>query len=247
MRNKIIQLGYTSLDADELIKVSKNIEEDYNKLLDNYPIQYLIGYVNFYGNNINVKENVLIPRFETEELVDKTIKYSKKLFLNDKVTILDIGTGSGAIAITLNKELNSNVDAVDISDYAIDLAKENNVNNNTSVNIFKSDIFSNVNNKYDIIISNPPYISNDEVIMDKVYDNEPHLALFADDNGLYFYKKILEQSSRFLNKKFIIAFEIGMTQGNTIKEYASNIFKDAKIYIEKDLSNKDRFVFIINE
>ena len=87
MRNKIIELGYTSLDADELIKVSKNIEDDYNKLLNNYPIQYLIGYVNFYGNNINVKENVLIPRFETEDLVDRTIKYSRKLFGNNKVII----------------------------------------------------------------------------------------------------------------------------------------------------------------
>ena len=84
MRNKIINLGYTALDADELIKVSKNIENDYNKLLNDYPIQYLIGYVNFYGNNISVKENVLIPRFETEDLVDRTIKYAKKVFKNIK-------------------------------------------------------------------------------------------------------------------------------------------------------------------
>lgn len=247
MRNKIIELGYTSLDADELIKVSKNIDDDYNKLLNNYPIQYLIGYVNFYGNNINVRENVLIPRFETEDLVDRTIKYSKKIFLDKRVNILDIGTGSGAIAISLNKELDSNVDAVDISDYAISLAKENNDINNTNVNIFKSDIFSEVKNKYDIIISNPPYISFEETIMDKVFDNEPHLALFASDNGLYFYKKILDESKKFLNDKFIIAFEIGMTQGEDIRMYASSLFENAKISVEKDLSGKDRFVFIINE
>ena len=247
MRNKIIDLGYTSLDADELLKVSKDIENDYNKLLNNYPIQYLIGYVNFYGNNINVRENVLIPRFETEYLVDKTIKYSKEMFHDKKVSILDIGTGSGAIAISIGKELNSIVDAVDISEYAISLAKENNKNNNANVNIFKSDIFSNVSNKYDIIISNPPYISYDEKIMDKVYNNEPHLALFADDNGLYFYKKILDESKKYLNNKFIIAFEIGMTQGELIKEYAQKIFDNVNISIEKDLSGKDRFIFIKSE
>lgn len=247
MRKKIMELGYTSIDADELIKVSENIENDYNKLLNNYPIQYLIGYVNFYGNNISVKENVLIPRFETEDLVDRTIKYAKKIFKNDKVHILDIGTGSGAIAITLNKELNSIVDAVDISDDAINLAKENNKLNNTSVKVIKSDLFENINGRYDIIISNPPYISRDEKIMDKVYDNEPHLALFADDNGLYFYKKILDECSNYLNDKFIIAFEIGMTQGEEISNYAKNIFKNSIVKIEKDLSLKDRFIFIINE
>ena len=247
MRKKIIELGYTSIDADELIKVSDNIENDYNKLLNNYPIQYLIGYVNFYGNNINVRENVLIPRFETEDLVDRTIKYSKKIFGNNKVSILDIGTGSGAIAITLNKELNSLVDAIDISDDAINLATENNRLNNTSVNIIKSDLFNKVKGKYDIIISNPPYISREEIIMDKVFNNEPHLALFADDNGLYFYKKILDECSNYLNDKFIIAFEIGMTQGEEISNYEKKIFKDSVVRIEKDLSLKDRFVFIINE
>ena len=247
MRNKIIELGYTFLDADELIKVSKNIEDDYNKLLNNYPIQYLIGYVNFYGNNINVKENVLIPRFETEDLVDRTIKYSKNLFGNNNIDILDIGTGSGAIAISLNKELNSNVDACDISDYAIELAKENNKLNNTSVNVIKSDLFSNINKKYDIIISNPPYISRDEIIMDKVFEYEPHLALFAEDNGLFYYKRILDDSVNYLKEKFIIAFEIGMTQGEKISEYAKSIFENIIVKIEKDLSNKDRFVFIISE
>ena len=247
MRNKIIELGYTSLDADELIKVSKDIENDYNKLLNNYPIQYLIGYVNFYGNKINVRENVLIPRFETEDLVDRTIKYSKKVFGDNIVNILDIGTGSGAIAISLNKELSSNVDAVDVSDYAIDLALENNKINNTSINVIKSNLFSNVKNKYDIIISNPPYISRDEIIMDKVFDYEPHLALFAEDDGLFFYKKILDECRKYLNDKFIIAFEIGMNQGEEIFKYARSIFENAIIKIEKDLSMKDRFVFIINE
>ena len=246
MRNKIIGLGYTSLDADELIKVSKNIENDYNKLLNNYPIQYLIGYVNFYGNNINVRENVLIPRFETEYLVEKTIKYAKKMF-DSKVNILDIGTGSGAIAISLKKELDSDVTGVDISDDALSLSNENSKLNNVDIKFIKSDIYSNVSGKFDIIISNPPYIANDEVIMDKVYDYEPHLALFAEDNGLYFYKKILDDAKDYLNDKFIIAFEIGMTQGKKISDYAKSIFNNINVIVEKDLSLKDRFVFIISE
>lgn len=246
MRNKIIELGYTSLDADELIKVSKNIEDDYNKLLNNYPIQYLIGFVNFYGNNIKVKENVLIPRFETEYLVEKTIKYAKKIF-SSKVNILDIGTGSGAISISLKKELDSSVTGVDISDDALALSKENALLNEVDINFIKSDIYNNVNDKFDIIISNPPYISKDEVIMDKVYDYEPHLALFAEDNGLYFYKKILDSAKTYLNDKFIIAFEIGMTQGQEIAEYAKSIFEKANVIVEKDLSSKDRFVFVISE
>lgn len=246
MRNKIIGLGYTSLDADELIKVSKNIENDYNKLLNNYPIQYLIGYVNFYGNNINVRENVLIPRFETEYLVEKTIKYAKKMF-DSKVNILDIGTGSGAIAISLKKELDSDVTGVDISDDALSLSNENSKLNNVDIKFIKSDIYSNVSGKFDIIISNPPYIANDEVIMDKVYDYEPHLALFAEDNGLYFYKKILDDAKDYLNDKFIIAFEIGMTQGKKISDYAKSIFNNVNVFVEKDLSLKDRFVFIISE
>ena len=246
MRNKIIGLGYTSLDADELIKVSKNIENDYNKLLNNYPIQYLIGYVNFYGNNINVRENVLIPRFETEYLVEKTIKYAKKMF-DSKVSILDIGTGSGAIAISLKKELDSDVTGVDISDDALSLSNENSKLNNVDIKFIKSDIYSNVSGKFDIIISNPPYIASDEVIMDKVYDYEPHLALFAEDNGLYFYKKILDDAKDYLNDKFIIAFEIGMTQGKKISDYAKSIFNNINVIVEKDLSLKDRLVFIISE
>ena len=246
MRNKIIELGYTSLDADELIKVSKNIEDDYKRLLNNYPIQYLIGYVNFYGNNIKVKENVLIPRFETEYLVEKTLKYINRIF-NKKVSVLDIGTGTGAIAISIKKEIDSKVTGVDISDDALSLSKENAKLNNVDVNFIKSDIFSDVEGIYDVIISNPPYISHDELIMDKVYNYEPHLALFAEDNGLYFYKKIIDSASNYLNNKFIIAFEIGMTQGAEISKYAKDVFKNAKVIIEQDLSLKDRYVFIINE
>src|SRR5574344_2868286 len=164
------------------------------------PVQYIVGNVNFYGYTYDVNSNVLIPRFETEELVSYTIKYINKYF--DKVDILDIGTGSGCIAITLaNELLNSRVTAVDISKDAIKVAKANALKYNKDINFIESDIVSNISDKYDVIISNPPYIKYDEEIMDIVKDNEPHLALYADDNGLYFYKKILSECSKYLKKK----------------------------------------------
>ena len=246
MKDKIIELGYSSPEAEELLKVSNNIEKDYEKLLKQYPIQYLIGYVNFYGYKINVDENVLIPRYETEFLVEKTIKYSKELF-NNKVDILDIGTGSGAIAIALNKELRSNVTACDISEEALKIAKNNAIENDSNIDFVKSDIYSNINGKFDVIISNPPYIGIDEEVMDSVKKYEPHIALYGEDNGLYFYKKILKNARNFLKDKYLIAFEIGYWQGNEIVNIAREYFNDAIIFVEKDLSGKDRYIFIKSE
>jgi len=216
-----------------------------DKLKDGVPVQYIVGNTDFYGNTIYVDENVLIPRFETELLVEKTIKYISKM-KKERVNVLDIGTGSGCIAITIAKNVDSVVDAVDISEKAISVAKKNIIHNSVDINIFKSDILSNVKNKYDVIISNPPYISNDEEIMDIVKYNEPHLALYAEDKGLYFYRKILQNVSNYLNKEYLIAFEIGYTQGEEIKNMANKYLKDAYVWIEKDYSDKDRFVFISN-
>ena len=154
--------------------------------------------------------------------------------------ILDIGTGSGCIAIVLNKLVNSMVTAVDISNDALDVAKENNVINNTDVNFIVSDVFSNVNGKYDVIISNPPYICHDEEIMDIVYDNEPHLALYADMD------EILSECKEYLNDKFFIAFEIGYLQADSIIGIVNKYLEDVNIIVDKDYSGKDRFIFITN-
>ena len=246
MINKIISLGISKREAEELISVSKDIEHDYKLLKDGYPIQYLIGYVDFYGYKINVNEDVLIPRYETEYLLEKVINISKKIFSN-KINILDIGTGSGAISIVLKNELNSNVTACDISKKALNVAINNAKINNSSIKFIKSDIFSNINDKFDIIISNPPYISSDEVIMDSVKKYEPNLALYAPKDGLYFYEEIIKDARKYLNDKFIIAFEIGWLQGNLICDIAKRYFNDSIIRIEKDLTNRDRYLFIIHE
>ncbi len=246
MINKIVDLGYSRLEAEELLSVSNNIEEDYKKLLNKYPIQYVIGYVNFYGYKIYVNENVLIPRYETEFLVEKTIKYYKKVF-NNKVNVLDIGTGSGAISIALKKNIDCDVTACDISKKALEVAKNNAKSNNVNINFIESDIFNNINDKYDIIISNPPYISNNEEVEYSVDKYEPHLALYANDNGLYFYKEIIKNASKYLNNKFIVAFEIGYQQAADIIKIVDNNFTNVKTIIEKDLSGKDRYLFIIKD
>ena len=226
----------------------KDLDTALKELESGIPVQYIVGNTNFYGYDFKVNRNTLIPRFETELLVEKTYNYIKKYFNKDNIKILDIGTGSGCIAITLNKLLNScDITGIDISSEALEVAKENNISNNTNVKFIESDIFSNISDKYDVIISNPPYISYDDIeVMDIVKNNEPHLALYAKDNGLYFYDKIIKDSSKYLNDKFIMAFEIGYKQGKDITKIVNKYYKDINMSVEKDYSGSDRFVFIWN-
>lgn len=225
-----------------------NFEEGIKRLEAGEPVQYIVGDVDFYGNIIKVNKSVLIPRRETEELVEKTLMYIKKHFKNQNLNILDIGTGSGCIPITIKKHLpDTSLTGLDISKEALLVAKDNAKCNEVDIKFIESNIFSNINDKYDIIISNPPYIREDEEIMDIVKNNEPHLALYAPNNGLYFYDKIIKESSNYLNKKFIIAFEIGQEQAEDIISMAKNTFPQANIILEQDLQHLDRFIFIINE
>lgn len=222
------------------------LEVGLERLKNGEPVQYIIGNVDFFDLNLNVNKNVLIPRFETEELVEKTLDYINKYF-SSSIKILDMGTGSGCIALTLKKKLkNCIVDASDISIKALEVAKENAQKNNLEVNFIQSDIFDNINDKYDCLISNPPYIAYDEEIMDIVKNNEPNNALYAKKNGLYFYEEILKKAINYLNEKNLIAFEIGESQGEQIKNIALKYFPNGKVTIEKDLQLRDRFVFIFN-
>lgn len=221
----------------------EKLEEGLQKLKQGKPVQYIIGNVNFYGITLKVNENVLIPRFETETLVEKTINYVKK-YLKQPIKILDLGTGSGAIAITLKKKLNSLVDAVDISKEALSVAQENAKENNVEINFIHSNMLEKIDKKYDLIISNPPYIYYDEEVEDLVKNNEPHIAIYADNYGLEYYEIILKNAEKHINKPGIIAFEIGMNQGKKIKKLASTYLKTDNIKIEKDLTGKDRYIFI---
>ena len=225
-------------------KYPKNIEEILAKITAGYPVQYLIGNVYFYNSIINVSENVLIPRPETEYLVEKTIDYAKKF--NHKINIIDLGTGSGCIAIALKKELDSEVSAIDISKDALDLAKLNARENNVDINFYESDITKPLENMYDIIISNPPYIPKDGYVAENVLKYEPHIALFADDFGIYFYKQIIKNNLNKLNKNGFMAFEIGDNEDKLLEEF----LKEEGITnykFECDLTGRIRYLFIFNE
>lgn len=218
------------------------LEAGLKELKEGKPVQYIVGNVDFYDINLLVNENVLIPRFETETLIEKTINYAKEL--TEPLEILDIGTGSGAIAITLAKHLNCHVLATDISKKAIEIAKENAKRNNVQIDFKQSDILKNVQGKFDVIISNPPYIAKEEDIDPLVKNNEPYIALYADNNGLYFYEEILKNINPYLKEKSLIAFEIGMTQSEEITKIANKYLPKAQIITEKDLTNKNRYIFI---
>ena len=235
-----------------LVHLNDEVPEDKMKIYtkeieaikNDKPIQYVLGHVNFYGQDFYIDENVLIPRFETEELVENTISIAKSLFTNP-VEILDIGCGSGVIGLTLEKKLSTkSVDLVDISEKALEVTNKNCGNLNSRANVFQSDCLSNVEKKYDIIISNPPYIKDDEQIEDIVKNNEPHEALYAGQDGLDCYKKILKDINNNLKEKFLIAFEIGADQAKDIESLANNYLKDIQIVIKKDLQGRDRMIFI---
>lgn len=246
-------MKYNKSDLEYLKKYIKENNLDdifYNKCLKELakgrPIQYIIGEVNFYGYNFKVDENVLIPRFETELLVDKTIKKIKQLF-NKSVDILDLGTGSGCIAITLKKEINSNVDALDISKEALQVARHNAKLNAVNINFINKDMTTYKAKKYDVIISNPPYIAYDEEIMDIVKNNEPHIALYASDNGLHYYEAIIKNIPNITKDKYLVCFEIGATQSVAIANIANKYLKDINISTEKDYAGLDRYIFITKE
>lgn len=227
---------------DEIIELyQKKIEA----LKNNKPIQYVIGNVNFYGNKFIVNENTLIPRFETEELVENTLNYIDKLFPNDNLKVIDLGTGTGCIGITLKKKkINLDITLLDISEKALEVAKENAKNLDVDVNIIKNDMLEGITEKYDIIISNPPYIKENEEIEDIVKNNEPHLALYAGIDGLDCYKKILKEAKKCVKETFLIAFEIGETQKEDIIYLAKNTFPQAEIIVKKDMQDRNRMLFI---
>ena len=247
-KHKLKENGINPSLADYVYKYGKRDQFDLNieKIIKGIPVQYIVGNVNFFGNIIDVNENVLIPRFETEELVSKTVNYIRDYF-DKKINIADIGTGSGCIAITLKKKVDANVTAIDISDKALELAKKNAKKNNVNIEFILGNLLNPLNKKYDVIISNPPYISKNEEIMDIVKNNEPSIALYAPNNGLYFYQEILKNASKYLNNKSLIAFEIGYMQGESIKKMALEYFPNSKVSLEKDMQGKDRFIFIFND
>ncbi|KQB43130.1 Release factor glutamine methyltransferase [Flavobacterium daejeonense] len=238
--------------------------QDWNLILEQLkkeiPLQYLLGKTQFYGLKFEVNENVLIPRPETEELVDWIIQSQKSKVRSQKLSILDIGTGSGCIAISLAKNIpNAQVFAIDVSEKALATAQKNAVNNQVEVYFIKTDILKTEDleklpaadfqlpTQFDIIVSNPPYVRNleKEEIRKNVLDYEPHLALFVeDDNALIFYRKIAELAQKNLCPNGQLFFEINQYLGKEMIEMLEKMnFKN--IELRKDIYGNDRMTRVV--
>ena len=219
------------------------VEEIYKKLAAHIPAQYIIGHAEFFGMQLKVDERVLIPRPETEELVELILTENPEKNLK----VLDIGTGSGAIALALAKNRPDwSVTAADISQDTLDLSLENANSQNLNLSFIKSDCFSEISSKYDIIVSNPPYISRaDEVEVGlNVLHSEPHLALFADEDGLAIYRRIAEDSKDYLNDGGKIYLEIGYKQGQSVPALFMENLPEKRVRTLKDQFGQDRMVVI---
>lgn len=224
--------------SNEQLKILK--EKVLQRINTKIPVQYLIGKAWFMGNFFKVTPDVLIPRDETEILVKKAIEIIEE---NSLKTVLDIGTGSGCIACTIAKQTNATVLGIDISSDALRIALDNvtalNINNKAVFR--KSDLFSKIRKyeKFDLIISNPPYIPYGTVLQAEV-KHEPSIALFAENDGLEFYKKIIKDSVKYLNKDGFLIFELGIEQSECVNNMMSEDF--AEICILKDLAGIDRVI-----
>ncbi len=231
------------LKLDYILKAEefKKFEEFFNRRLKNEPIAYIIGKCEFMAMDFLLNNHTLIPRPDTEILVEKAIEVINK---NNFKNVIDIGTGSGAIAISLAKYCKISIDAIDISFKALEIAKENSkLNNVKNINFIQSNIFENINNKYDMIVSNPPYIKTKviENLESNVKDYEPILALDGGENGLIFYEKITNNAYKYLNKNGYLIFEIGYEQAKEVEKIMEkNNFYNIKVL--KDLSGLDRVI-----
>ena len=241
---------YVEFEEEIEEEILKEFNDKFARLLTGEPLQHILGYEYFYGHKFIVNEDVLIPRPETEELVANVLAYYDEFFNGQKVDVCDIGTGSGAIAITLKKEEdNFTVTASDISEKAVATAKRNATNLEADVHFLVGDMCEPLienNIKVDILVSNPPYIPVDEEMEHSVKDFEPHVALFGGEDGLKFYRIIFERSKYLLKERSFMAFEMGYNQKENLTALAKQYFPNSKIEVIKDLSGKNRMLFIFN-
>jgi release factor glutamine methyltransferase len=247
-------LSRTSMLAmmrDELAgEVWTQFQAAVQKHADGEPIQYIIGSEEFYGRRFEVNEHVLIPRPETEELVYGTLKRLDKLFpAVDHVELVDVGTGSGAISVTLKLEKPGlQVKAIDLSEDALGVARKNASQLGAEIEFIHGDLLQPLilpGKKVDAVISNPPYIpiADQEWMSDIVTEHEPHMALFAGEDGLDLYRRFMDELPLVLKEKALVGFEIGAGQGDAVAALLKNTFPKANVEIVFDINGKDRMVF----
>ena len=239
---------YLEKDNEARKSIVDKYESGVKRLIEGEPLNYVLGYSYFYGYRLKVDEAVLIPRFETEELVGRVLSGYDEYFKDQKINLADVGTGSGAIAIALKKEEdNLNVYASDISREALEVAILNAQNNQADIRFFEGSMLKPLienNIKLDILVSNPPYIRNDEVVEHSVRDYEPNVALFGGDDGLKFYRMIFEDAHKVLKERSMMFFEMGYDQKENLTALAREFFPSADINVYKDINNKDRMLVI---
>lgn len=226
-------------------EVSEDIEikfkDKIQKVYNTRKITSVIEYINFCDLRFKINDNVLVPHFETQEIVIQAMEFIEKLFYG-KGSLIDLGCGSGVIGLTMkNKFDNLQIDMIDISDNALELTKENAKLLELSVKIYKSDMLKNVSNKYDIIISNPPYES---IKYKPTLDNEPKISLYAKKNGLYFFEEILKNARNKLKDKFMIVFEIGDYQKKQVIDLANKYLTDIIIKTYKSKKGFEKGIYI---
>ncbi len=235
------QIKLVTHNNDEINERELHIIEEYTKRrLRREPMQYILGHCEFMGLDFELNKNTLIPRADTENAVEIAISIIKE---KGYKKVLDIGTGSGAIAVSIGKYTDADITASDISRAALDMAERNARKNNVNVKFIKSDIFENIDDRYDMIISNPPYIERGAIadLDAQVKDHEPLLALDGGEDGLDLYRKIIDGSPHFLKKGGCIIFEIGYNQGYALY----NLLKESNfenISLSKDLAGLDRVI-----
>lgn len=230
--------------------------EEFERLVRTYveesvPVQHLMGYETFFGRKFMVSDAVLIPRFETEELVANVLSVYDDVFDGQSVKVVDVGTGSGAIGLSLAcEEPSMDVTLTEISEGALAVAQKNAANLEAEVTFYQGDMLQPLIErglKFDILVSNPPYIPLQEEVDPFVKDNEPHLALFGGEDGLKFYRMILKDAQKILKPKNIIAFEHAWNHREAMAELVNQHFPEAKFETLKDLNGKDRMTIIINQ
>lgn len=240
---------YLMMDEEVDEELLKQFQDGMQRYMNGEPIQYINGKENFFSRDFIVNENVLIPRYETEELVEN-ILYKIDDYFDDysSIDLCDVGTGSGAIAITLAlEEPKLNVVATDISKEALEVAKANASELDAQVTFYQGDMLEPLidrQQKFDIFVSNPPYIPQDQEIESVVKNNEPHVALFGGNDGLYFYRKIFKDVRHVLKDRALLAFEMGFDQRELMSQAVEQYFPGIPYEIIKDINGKDRMLFI---
>lgn len=241
---------FASLHDELSEEIWRRFERAVKEHVKGVPVQYIIGHEEFYGRCFTVNEKVLIPRPETEELIYHTLNKMPNVFAEQKgVRLVDVGTGSGAIAVTMKLEMpDLQVTASDLIAQSLAVAKENAKSLKANLEFVEGDLlqpFIKANQKFDIVLSNPPYIPirDAETMSNVVTEYEPHTALFAGEDGLDLYRRFMEELPQVLNIPYLIGFEIGAGQGIEVSTLLQKALPEAEVSIEYDINGKDRMVF----